>query len=278
MALTLSSGWQATSDMALATLKNLGSGQSLYEVITNLQAQIDACYAILSAQEGLVYDHENTSGLNFAYKAGVIDDGTGTPVVVAAGTIALTASQTNYIMVNAAGTVSKSTSGWEAGKRPLAIVVAGSAGFAFEDVTDRRGFIVNPADSSIAKVLLDDDIQARLSIGDFTIGAESANAIDVTIQLQDASGNAISEVRLVDIWLADAVNGGVCTTAPDGGWSITTGTLFETITANKYARVLSNTDGEIVIRVTHAAGAKTLYLALLQSGDKVTYSGAITFA
>jgi hypothetical protein len=71
------------------------------------------------------YDPDTTTGLTFGYKKGRVVFA-GSVVEVAAGTIALSSSNTNYVEVDSAGTVSKNTVGWTAGKVRLWKIVTGS--------------------------------------------------------------------------------------------------------------------------------------------------------
>lgn len=113
----------------------------------------------------------------------------------------------------------------------------------------------------------------------FTIGAEAANAIAVTIQLRDGkTGAECNERRAVHAYLSDDANGdSIVATAPDGGWAIGTDGLLIPVVANKAAILVSESDGDIDVAITHAAGAKTVYLIVV-AGGLLHASGAITFA
>ena len=69
-------------------------------------------------------DEDTTTGLTFGYKAGRFHNGKAV-VPVAAGTIALSPSTTNYIEVDRAGVVAKSTVGFTSGRLPLYTIVTG---------------------------------------------------------------------------------------------------------------------------------------------------------
>jgi hypothetical protein len=83
-------------------------------------------------------DAGTTTGLTYGYQAGRIRDGA-TTTNVSASTIAMTASTTNYVEVSGAGTVSTNTTGYTAGRYPMATVV--TDGSAITGVTDKRGVI-----------------------------------------------------------------------------------------------------------------------------------------
>lgn len=67
-----------------------------------------------------------TTALTWGYYGGVLLNGT-TRTKIANGTVALTASNTNYIEADSAGSVTKNTTGFTAGRVPLYKVVAGTA-------------------------------------------------------------------------------------------------------------------------------------------------------
>jgi hypothetical protein len=79
-----------------------------------------------------------TTGLTWGYYGGYLSV-SGTPTAIANGTIALTASNTNYIMAHATtGVVSKSTSAFTSGYIPLYVIVVGTS--TVTSYTDRRCF------------------------------------------------------------------------------------------------------------------------------------------
>lgn len=71
-------------------------------------------------------DADTTTGLTFGYKAFRFHNGLAL-VTVSAGTILLTASQTNYVEVDRAGTVSANVSAFTSGKLPLWTITTGTA-------------------------------------------------------------------------------------------------------------------------------------------------------
>lgn len=113
---------------------------------------------------------------------------------------------------------------------------------------------------------------------DFTIGDETANAINVAIQLNDANGDACAVRRSLYAYLSDDANGdSIVATAPDGGVAIGTDGLADPVTAGKSWMLTSEADGDIDITITHAAGAKTCYLILVMPNGALVASGAIAF-
>jgi hypothetical protein len=79
-----------------------------------------------------------TTGLTYGYQAGVIR-ADNVVTAVAAGTVLLTASTTNYVEVTGAGAVSANTVGFTSGRFPLATVVTGVS--TITTITDKRGVI-----------------------------------------------------------------------------------------------------------------------------------------
>lgn len=105
----------------------------------DLEANIDALISAVNsgAAGGFDYDSSGSSGLNFAYTAGIVDDN-GAIIVISGSTIALTGSNTNYVFVNTAtNAVAANTTGFPANEAiPLWEVV--TSGAAITGTTDRR--------------------------------------------------------------------------------------------------------------------------------------------
>lgn len=113
----------------------------------------------------------------------------------------------------------------------------------------------------------------------FTIGAEAANVIRVTVQAKTARGANLAVAGTLHAYLSDdAAGDGLNATAPDGGVAAgTAGKLIETV-ADKVFLLKLSTAGKIEIDLTHAAGAKTVYLVVVLPNGLLKISGAISFA
>ena len=113
----------------------------------------------------------------------------------------------------------------------------------------------------------------------FTIGAEAANVITVAVQLKKPGGGDIAVRSCVRWFLSDDANGdSLVATAPDGGVAAgTDGWVSQTVTG-KRGEAMSEADGDIDIAITHAAGAKTVYLGIILPDGAIVMSSAITFA
>lgn len=113
------------------------------------------------------------------------------------------------------------------------------------------------------------------SVG-FTIGAEASNAKTVNVQLKNQSLDDAG-ATLVHWYLSSDAAGLDFATAADGGVAAgTDGSLKQTVTGIA-GIAISEADGDLDVVITHAAGAKTVYLNIVVDGTLYT-SAAITFA
>ncbi len=111
-----------------------------------------------------------------------------------------------------------------------------------------------------------------------TVGTESANAINVAIQLTDANGADMAVRSSVRVYLSDDANGdSIAATAPTGGIAIGTDGVLEETTADKAGFATSESDGDIDITITDT-GTPTFYLIVVLPNGKLAASDAITFA
>lgn len=127
----------------------------------------------------------------------------------------------------------------------------------------------------MSKILNGRNVEVAAS---FTVGAEAANAIAVTVQLSDRkNGGDMSERINVAWYLSADANGDTIAAAPSSGIAIGTDGLLIEWTANVAGMVTSEADGDIDVVLTEA-GTGTWYLALVMPDGKLYVSGAITFA
>lgn len=108
-----------------------------------------------------------------------------------------------------------------------------------------------------------------------TIGSETAHSIDLTVQVVDGAGQPVSGLFEVHAWLSDSTAGALTSLPPDGGASVTAGTLLVTEVTAKRWRLVTGTDGACVLRVTHS-GARSWYLQG-QLGGRIVTSSEIRF-
>jgi hypothetical protein len=110
-------------------LDTISSAQSQKEVTANAAFDAGSPATLFGRRAS------TTSGLTWGYYGGKlwID---GVLTTIANGTVALTASATNYVEADRAGVVSKNTTGFTAGRTPLYEIVTGAS--TVTSYTDRR--------------------------------------------------------------------------------------------------------------------------------------------
>lgn len=113
----------------------------------------------------------------------------------------------------------------------------------------------------------------------FTKAAETANMIAVTIQAK-ARKRVIAKRVWLNVWLSDAATGvGLVATAPDGGVAAgASGNIQNAFVASKMFKCLTDATGKLILNITHAAGAKTLYVGVEMPDGTIVVSTAVTFA
>lgn len=112
-----------------------------------------------------------------------------------------------------------------------------------------------------------------------TVGAEAGNVIDVAVQLNGPDGKALTEVGVVDFYLADDAAGIIPTAAvPDGGIAVgAAGGMIETL-ADAAGKLISDATGLVNVAIDDATGTPTWYLVIVTPNGEVVISDAITFA
>lgn len=110
-------------------------------------------------------------------------------------------------------------------------------------------------------------------------GTTAANTIRASVQLEDADGNNISGIRVVDFYISDDSGGdGLCTTAPNNNIAAgAEGTLLEEFTTDKSGRFYSNATGAFDLDISDT-GTPTFYLVVVLPNGAIVVSAAITFA
>ncbi len=238
--------------------------------------QLQALEDRLASELGFDWNEPGGSGLNFAFHDGRYHTGRGDLFFVAASTVALTANSTNYVYLDPSdNTVKKGTTVPAYGLLRLWRVVTGATGFCAEDVHDERAFVCILHQSNLPASVLADDVANVLNYPALSVGLEAANAIDVTIQVKNVKGENVSEVRVLELWLSDTSSGWETATAPDTSMAVQTGVTMDVPTANKRLRVMTNANGQAVIRITET-GAATWFMGV-KLQDLIAYSTAITF-
>ena len=111
----------------------------------------------------------------------------------------------------------------------------------------------------------------------FTIGAETANVINVGVQLKDKGLDVTERVSLLAYLSDDAAGDSVAGTAPTTV-AIGTDGVYIPLVAGKCFQLISEADGNIDRDITLSSGADTWYLVLVRPDGRLMVSGAITFA
>ncbi|MGB7158550.1 MAG: hypothetical protein WBD40_10825 [Tepidisphaeraceae bacterium] len=132
----------AISPSAVAAGVSLGT--LLNTILTDLTSgpfavEADAWDIDAIAQGGgnFAQDADTTTGLTFGHRGGRLFNGS-TIVTVGAGTVALSASTTNYVECSRAGVVSKNTSGFTAGSVPLFTITTGASAIDANGITSSK--------------------------------------------------------------------------------------------------------------------------------------------
>jgi len=202
-----------------AETTNLGLYKPAYQE-TGWNDELNDSLDVLDAallSHNFAEDSDNHSGLDFAYKAGVVRVGT-TVTAIAGSTVTLDDDTTNYVEIDvSAGTVVANATGFTAGDIPLFQVVTASG--AIDTVTDKRAYFVpghdalldlsdTPADytDDAGKVAVvnagedaleftDDLVGKNLEDYSETVDTEAASGAAYTIDLEN--GN-VHDVTLTD--------------------------------------------------------------------------------
>lgn len=113
----------------------------------------------------------------------------------------------------------------------------------------------------------------------YSVGAEAADAITVSIQLKNALGDDLANRAAVHAYLSADANGDslVAASATLSAAAGTDGVLVENSTDNGYL-LISEADGDIDVTITETSGAATYYLVLVMPDGRIVPSAAITFA
>ena len=115
----------------------MSDSTTLLDTIQQSQAQkeVTANAMFDAASPSMLFGRRasTTTGLTWGYYGGYKNGS-----AIANGTVALTASTTNYVEATTAGAVSKNTTAFTTGRIPLYVIVTGTA--SVTSYTDRREF------------------------------------------------------------------------------------------------------------------------------------------
>jgi hypothetical protein len=139
----------------------MSGSTSLLDLISSSQAskEVTANALFDAGSPAMLFGRRasTTAALTWGYYGGVmlVD---GVPTAIANGTVALSASSTNYVEATRAGVVSKNTTGFTAGRIPLYKVVTGAA-----TVTSYEDWRIMPVPTSGRLALAMTDANTTLS-------------------------------------------------------------------------------------------------------------------
>lgn len=177
----------------MTTLAQIASGQYQKEVAAN------ELFGALSHAGLFGKRIAGTSGLTFGYYGGImLVDGVLTSI--SDGTVALTASQTNYVEATRAGVVSANTSGFTAGRIPLYTAV--TSGSAITTLTDYRTWADPP--SWVGSVLA----KTWPSDANYTLTAAEARARYIRLSGATLTATRNLVVPLHGCWMVHNNTGG----------------------------------------------------------------------
>lgn len=127
---------------------------------------------------------------------------------------------------------------------------------------------------------LKDAVADKILTGSATVGTESANNIDVVLQLKDAQGNDLAEICVVEYWISNTSTGGPdVTTFPDGGCSATVGADITVNADDVVGRGITSSSGTLTIRYVHAGGALSgLYFCAIINNKLVQGSAELSWS
>jgi hypothetical protein len=146
-----------------------------------------------------------------------------------------------------------------------------------------RWDIENCDGEGIVDAILDNhgaQLAQGLNVGwviDLTVLAEGGDEIVVELEVFDAEGNPLEEVRHLVAWLSDAAAGAPTAVAPDADVVISPGVPLIEHTTDIYFELLTDANGEADFTIGDT-GTPTFYLNVVQGDGTIFSSTAITFA
>lgn len=144
----------------------------------------------------------------------------------------------------------------------------------------KQAFVTNDKDDTLTervKNLINNDTTAFGAT--FSIAAEAANAITVSVQLTDPDGDDVAVASVVRIYTSSDSAGQALRNPPTTAHAAgTDGTLLSTDGTLNVQNYTTEADGDLDIVITDASGAQTYYLNVVLPTGKIVTSSVITFA
>jgi len=232
-------------------LTYLVSGQLQPEVTVNNDLNVlDGAIGAMASAFG--YDTNGSSGLTFAYFGGAVLEN-GAPVSVAAGTVTLTASATNYVQRTPGGAVSVNTTGFTAGYIPMAEVVTNAS--AITTVTDMRPAFIAQGSRIVLEVGAPTGIAVSTATTGGSIAASTTNTYQVSALYPWGESAPSAPVSVT-------TGSGTATNENTISWTLPTGAIA--------AKIYGRTSGSELFIAQVAAGTSTY-----TDTGSVTPSGAL---
>lgn len=208
------------------------------------------------------------SGLTWGYYGGwMLIDGVLTEI--ANGTVALTASSTNYVEATRAGVVSKNTTGFTAGSIPLYVVTTGtSTASSYDDqrtwvdpryINHKASISITTADVTLTAaqarcrhIILSGTLTGNRNLivpnnGEWVIDDNTSGAFNVTVKTASGSG-ATTTQGVAGIYVADGTN--VFTAASGGSGADTTQVIA--IACSDETTALTTGTAKVTFRMPYA--------------------------
>lgn len=127
-----------------------------------------------------------------------------------------------------------------------------------------------PAKEAVAKAF------NAFQLAAFTIGAEASHTINVAVQLQDARGQAVTQITQCSCYLSDNADGSTLTATPTTSAPAigTNGVLLGITTTGKFFDVITNKSGQFDVNIVNTS-AQNYYLVLLLPDGTILVSPII---
>jgi len=112
----------------------------------------------------------------------------------------------------------------------------------------------------------------------FSVGAETANAIETTLTFTGVDGTTLTSPVMVDIMIVSSTSTNALNTTDYTVAAGASGGVIAQLVADQVVRGITTSAGVLKVVLTLASGAATSFLAVRLANGKITHSPAITHA